>query len=193
MKKAWFILLALSLGLNAGVLFMHFASPESRHLVPPFLTHGNDRFQERVHDHGDHGDHPVFDRIMEHRMGRLADRLGLDGPQREHLSVTIETMIPRVLQQRENVATARESLREMYLAADMDPAAVRSAVKALNEAHATLDSLVAESILQEAEILSPEQRERFMKSMPWERHLHTGSDGADHRGRGGRGKGRRHQ
>ncbi len=195
MKKGWFILLTLSLGLNAGLLIVHFAGPMTHRFTPHSFSHnaghraggrqggGHAGWQDRIH--------PVLNRVMEHRMGRMADRMGLERSQRDELSMVLQSMIPLILEAKENVAIARESIREEYLTDNVDPLAVRTAVANLSLEQARLDSLVAEAMLQESVLLTREQRERYMRSMPWERHTRQGGGGGSprHRNRGESSKG----
>lgn len=195
MKKGWFILLTLSLGLNVGLLVVHFTGPMASCFIPPFFKQGPGQLAGPGYGGGNtpwqEGVRPVLDRVMKHRMGRMADRMGLEQSQRDQLGTVLESMIPLILQAKENVAIAREAIREEYLTEEIDSDAVRAAVAELNAQQTRLDSLVAEAMLQESLVLTSEQRERYMRSMPWARHHRSeGGGGPRHHGRGGTHEGR---
>jgi len=166
MKRGWFLVLAVSIGLNAGLLASAFvaerwrADPIPRPFLCPPGDHGPGRPCEI--ERGD---------FARHRLRRLADRLRLDAAQRSRMSAVIEEIMPLVIEERERVQETRLALREEYAKPEPDRPRVRSIVRELNGRQARLDSLVAESMLREADLLTPEQRARYFDAIPWEREI----------------------
>jgi hypothetical protein len=78
----------------------------------------------------------------------------------------------------------RASIREALAAPEIDEEAVRGLVAEMRSEQAQLDSLVAETMIREAEALTPEQRALYFDRMPW-----FGGDGPHGRGTGGPGHG----
>jgi hypothetical protein len=102
------------------------------------------------------------------RLECLARFLRLDEEQYAEMIRVREEMLPRILAERDEVQRARHAVREEYgKPAVVGPARIRLLVRSLTEAQARLDSLVAETMLQEAALLSVEQRTRYFESMPW--------------------------
>jgi hypothetical protein len=61
----------------------------------------------------------------------------------------------------------------------VEPDSIRSAVRELTGRKAVLDSLVTETMLQELDSLNPQQRERYLRILPWSR---AGAGGRGPRG-----------
>ncbi|MFH1279474.1 MAG: periplasmic heavy metal sensor [Candidatus Eisenbacteria bacterium] len=161
MKWSWVlvIVLALSIGLNIGLTIKTRSGverAEGRFDPPPFLRGPR----------GEKGGRPG--EFARHHIERLADRLGLDEEEREAMRAVASEMMPLILEQRTRVHEGRTAIHDAYGVAGVDPAHVRALVGELSRAQAKLDSLVAETMLREMETLSPEQREKYFRSMPWE-------------------------
>lgn len=164
MRYLLWILLLISLGLNVGLLVRSQDAPEGkpwRHdLVPP---------------EGGHGPGPGF---------------GGDGRRFTGLDLT-ETQHDRLMEMRgrwrEDLGPLRaemrsgfEEMRDLLREEDIDRERVAGARRRLAAIRAEVDSLVADHLLEELELLTPEQRERYLERMPWNRM-----------GGGGRGRGPR--
>ena len=185
MKRGWILVLALSIGLNAGLLVVIVAGPLGQGTFGrPF---------DRPHPGGGpmrgpspwrHGDSEMREQFLEHRLDRLAHRLDLDEEQQGDLAAIFEETWPRIFQIREKVRDIRDEIRMRYSEPVIDSEEVLELVGHLNEAQARLDSLVAETLIREAEILTPEQREGYLRAMPWERMLERGMG----KRKGGRGR-----
>jgi Spy/CpxP family protein refolding chaperone len=74
----------------------------------------------------------------------------------------------RIGEERGRVQKARHALREACQKPTPDAAEVRDLVRKINDAQARLDSLVAETMLREADVLTPDQRARYFEAVPWE-------------------------
>lgn len=170
MRRVGFVLLALSLGLNAGLLYTVIAHRHARgprdveHLGPP-----PDRPGPRGERRGPRGGGPSPDALpfAQRRLAHIADWLELDATQREAMRASLDASLPRVLAQRDAVRAARRRAAAQYLKPVVDPDSVRIAVRRLTAAQAALDSLVAEAMSREAKLLTPEQRARYFTAMPW--------------------------
>ena len=187
MRRGWFIFLALSLGLNAGLLVTVISGAGRTlgwHLRKHFVGELH-RPPGDIRDHWvpQHWDDPV--KLMHHRMQRLGDHLDLEEHQHDQMVNILEEMLPRILAQQDEVMRARVALRDECLSPQSDPARVREVVGRMNAAQATLDSLVAETMLCEGEVLTPEQRKRYFRAMPWRRWGECGRDAGPGRGRHG--------
>lgn len=178
MKWGWILLLGLSLGLNVGLSLKLFTGGDagigSR---PPAFLHRPPGMD------GGGGPPPDAEDFARHHLRRMADRLGIDDAQRGAMSAVIHDMMPRILEQREAVGRHRLAIHDEYEKNDPDPAVIRESVRELNRAQAVLDSLVAETMLHEADVLTPDQRREYFRAMPW-------SDDRGPRGRRGPGRGR---
>jgi Spy/CpxP family protein refolding chaperone len=173
MKRGWFLVLAISLGLNAGLLYTKLAAdrrPEGPRARPFIWCPG-----------GAGGGTPCAPAhpgdLARHRLGRLARWLGLSGETRARMEAIAEETMPKILAEREKVREARSALREEYRKPETDRERVHALIRDAIEAQARLDSIVAESMLREAELLTPEQRERYFRFVPWEREMGQGRDG----------------
>jgi Spy/CpxP family protein refolding chaperone len=192
MRRGWFIVLALSLGLNVGLLVTVISGAGRmlgwhlrRHFVgelhrPPADIRG--------HWVPQHWDDPV--KLMHHRMQHLGDHLDLEEHQHDQMVNILEEMLPQILTQQDEVVRARVALRDECLSQQSDPARVREVVGRMNAAQAKLDSLVTETMLCEGEVLTPEQRSRYFLAMPWHRWGERGHGAGQGRSRhGGQGPG----
>lgn len=180
MKRAWFVLLALSLGLNAGLLYTviaHRHAPGPRGFErmgpPPDRPGPPDKSLGLRPAHG----RPDGVAFARHRLGRMADWLNLDKAQREALRAILDETMPRILAQRDAVRAARHHAADQYLKPTVDPDSVRASVRRLNAAQASLDSLAAETMSREAKLLTPEQRSRYFTAMPWGERVGPDHDG----------------
>jgi Spy/CpxP family protein refolding chaperone len=83
------------------------------------------------------------------------------------------------------ITEKREILRSLVTSDEIDQDRIRRAIAELGREQAVLDSLVAETVLQEMSILDPDQRRRYLEMLPFEKDGRVGR-----RGRGGPGMGR---
>jgi Spy/CpxP family protein refolding chaperone len=170
MKRGWFLLLALSLGLNAGLAYTvisHRGMCRWAPSAPPMMAppgpdddHGMPPMRGGV-DMGD---------IARQRLARVSRWLNLDDRQREGLGAVLEDAMPRIMAQRDSVRDARRRAAAEYVKPVVDSEAIRLSVRRLNTAQARLDSLVSETMAREAALLTPEQRTRYFDAMPWGPH-----------------------
>jgi Spy/CpxP family protein refolding chaperone len=165
MRRGWLILLALSIGLNVGLVYMALAARSNAPPPGPPAT-----FIEPPAPGEPDGSGPVTvpcEPMLRRRMERMARRLGLDDGQRDRLNVILNETLPQILAGRTAVQRARMALQFEYGRVDLDSDRIRILSRELNAAQARLDSLVVETMLRESAVLSPEQRGRYFESMPW--------------------------
>jgi Spy/CpxP family protein refolding chaperone len=168
MSRGWFLALALSIGLNAGLLWVHFAGGPPG-FPPPLLRGGRPGPSEPMGARDP-------DHLVRMHLERMSAQLDLSDEQRRAVEATLRERVPRLLELRERVLESRRSVADAYRGRPLDGSRFRELVQNLRGAQAELDSITAELMLKEAEILTPEQRERYAEVMPW---------GLDRRGLGG--------
>ncbi len=189
MSKGWLLVLLVSLGVNLGLGYRIWSArldggaPSDFPVGPEaedggrFMPQGPDRWRE----------------MAGRRLQHLTRQLDLDQEQQDALRAIQEEHGRRI---QENLAALEEfrlELRGRMLAEGVDPAEVRQAIHAMGRRQAVLDSLVTETVLQELDVLRPDQRADYLELMPFERG--PGRSGRFHRsgprGEGQGGAGRR--
>jgi Spy/CpxP family protein refolding chaperone len=176
MKKGWVLVLLVSLGLNLGLglrLLGDRGGPEGRGYSRL------DRESRRTHGRWADQDTTARRKMFARRMDHIADRLELSAEQREVFrKVHMET--GRILmQKRVLISEKRDLLHDLVTSDEVDQDRIRRAIGELGQEQAVLDSLVAETVLQEMAVLDPDQRARYLEMLSFEK---------DHRG-GRRGRG----
>ena len=179
MKKGWVLVLLISLGLNLGLglrLLGDRGGPDGR----------RDSWQNREF-RGSRGrwadqDSVARKKMFTRRMDHIAGVLDLGPEQREvfrdvHMKTGRMLMRKRVL-----IAEKRDFLHTLVTSDSIDQEGIRGAIAELGRQQAVLDSLVAETVLQEMEVLEPGQRARYLEMLSFDK----GGAGPRH-GRGGRG------
>ncbi|MFH1842465.1 MAG: periplasmic heavy metal sensor [bacterium] len=165
MKRGWLVILLLSVGMNLGLgysVIMRNITPESDPAAH--------RFPETPRDmHPADQDSASLVRMVQERFGHVADRLELTPEQRSTFQQLKLAAVPFIRTNRQQVIRARQLLHAACTAETVSPESVRAYVSQLAHAQGRLDSLVTETLLQEMMLLSPEQRERYLEMMPWER------------------------
>jgi len=182
MKKIWVLVLLISLGLNLGLglrMFTDRGRPGDRR--GPHrgeLSHGfQGRWAER--------DSVTRQQMFNRRIDRMADTLGLDPDQREIFGRVHAETGRLLMRKRLVIAEKRSLLHDLVTSEVVDQDGIRAAIAELGQEQAVLDSLVAETVLQEMAVLDPDQRGRYLEMLSFEK------DGPGRmRGRGGRGSGR---
>lgn len=183
MKKGWLLVLLISLGLNLGLGF--------RLLGDRGGPGGRDGFRRTKEIRGERGRWAAHDsvarkKMFTRRLDHMADDLGLGPEQREafgkvHLGTGRLLMRKRVL-----IGEKWDLLHSLVTEERIDKESIRAAIADLGQEQAVLDSLVAETMLQEMEVLEPDQRARYLELLSFQK-------GGDGRGRGRGGRGTPHQ
>ncbi len=168
MRRGWFVLLALSIGLNAGLLYTALAG-RSQPPAPMPLAPGIDSIGMSAGDERDPAPAAaICEPIMRARMQRIAERLSLDEGQRAQMNTILSEMLPQILDGRDAVRRARLAVHTEYGQSQLDAARIRLLARDLNAAQAHVDSLVVETMLRESAMLSPPQRACYFESMSWD-------------------------
>jgi Spy/CpxP family protein refolding chaperone len=163
MKRGWIILLALSLGLNAGMGYV---------LLSNRADGGEGRGQDArlpgrrgVQGPMSHpGGPPEF---INERLRRAGDRLGLTEEQIKAMSDIMEEVMPELVKRREDIRDLRMQMREEYLRPEVDEARIHELRRETEAAQSELDSIMVKTMLREAKLLTPEQREAYFELMPF--------------------------
>lgn len=170
MSRGWFLALALSVGLNAGLLWVQLTGRGLPAGVPgpPFVGRRGPPPALVMHDP---------ERLVAFHLERMSAQLDLSQEQRTAIGDVLRERVPRLVELRERLVDVRRSVAEEYRSRPLDGSRFRAVVRTLRGTQADLDSLTAEVMLKEAELLTPEQREQYADVMPW---------GLDRPGPGGR-------
>jgi Spy/CpxP family protein refolding chaperone len=186
-SRRWVLVLALSIGLNLGLLWDEWE--DRREIAVPAFPGGPGPAERPPH--AGPGEGPGFrgpggapgPELVEWRLRRLSERLDLGEEQRERLRTASREVLDRLVERRDEARIQRAAIRALLTAAEIDTAAVRRAVRDLRRQEAVHDSLIAEIMIREAEVLTPEQREIYFDHLPWSDGGGRRHGGPGHRGR----------
>lgn len=154
MTRTLIILLALSVGLNVGLLVRGNGSDE---LPPP-----GDRRP---------GGPPVqFEQVMEHHLEQMTEGLSLRDDQIDEIRKTHDALFPAIRASHREVERLRNEAAKAF-GVEADPDRFRVRVAELSRAQVELDSLLTEVLLGESAVLGPEQRRRYVGHSPWSRRI----------------------
>lgn len=182
MKKIWVLVLLISLGLNLGFGLRMFTD---RGRSADRSGHHRGERTHRFQGHWAHGDSVARRQMFNQRMDRMADALGLDPDQREIFRRVHAETGRLLMRKRVVIAEKRDLLQDLVTSEVVDQDRIRTAIAELGQEQAVLDSLVAETVLQEMSVLDPDQRGRYLEMLSLEK------EGPGRmRGHGGRGAGR---
>lgn len=164
MKKGWLLILLVSLGLNLGLGLRQWQIRQEVSV----------RSGEQRHDRMEHPDRPAhalpdsgrWGDFARQRLQRMAERLDLSPGQVALLADAQETRGRLLHENRRQVESLRSSLHALMQVEPVDEDRVRSAIADLSRRQASLDSLAAEALLQEMQILEPDQRIRYLRMLP---------------------------
>jgi len=161
MKRLGYLVLALSLGLNAGLLWVHFQHRSGHE------RHGQRRPAGERGPRPDPRDPEVGKAMVERHLRRLQEELDLSSEQRAAIAAVWEQNLPAIRATRERLRGLRSEMRDGLAAAEIDSVALRALARQAAAAQVELDSLTAGTMLAEAHHLQPEQRRRYAEIMPW--------------------------
>ncbi len=156
-------MLALSLGLNAGLGYVQLSNR---------ADDGGDRYWKSVRPSGREVQGPMSHPggppgFIHERMRRAGDRLNLSEEQIQAMSDILEEIIPELVQRREHIWGLRTQMRDEYLRPQVDEARIHELRRQTEAAQSELDSVMVETMLREAKLLTPEQREAYFELMPF--------------------------
>ncbi len=190
MKKLLVLVILVSLGVNISLGIRlwqdnHRFSPRDRSWGPA------DRPGPGGPAGADGGESGVFwSGVMERRLNHVVHRLGLDQDQENAFRNTHQKAAERFLRQRNMVQEARRRLMVEASGEDFSGKRLRPLIAEVGRQQVKLDSMVTETMLQEMDILDPEQRLKYLRILPLNRFGSRGC-GPGHKPDFGSG-GRRH-
>ena len=172
MKRGWLMLLVVSLGLNAGLfgaaLYERLTRPERATAggAGRGWSRGREAWGEAALDTT--RGRAYWDSVSAQRVARLVDRLGLTREEGRSLLRLRQESVPRIMRLREGVWAARRQLQAAYSADPIDTTRVRNGLPRLALAQARVDSLVAQTMLDELALLNPDQKAAYLAALPWQ-------------------------
>lgn len=142
------ILLAVSVGLNAGMLYVNLA--------------GGDGGAEPRHPRRGAGP-PAGDigEAADTHLALMTRHLDLDAAQQQEIGDLLRAHLPGIMAARRAAGDANRRLGDLFAAPELDVAAFAAAVDAAGRARGRADSLAATLLVAEAGILTLEQRTTF--------------------------------
>ncbi len=156
-KRLIVLLLALSVGLNVGV-------------IATTLIHGWGDSQDQPplpgDGHPDQGPPPSPEQFVEIHLQGITRHLGLDVTQQQAIREVLEPHAPLLLELQSDVARTGRELAASFAAPEFDPQGFRQLAVAVGTARARMDSLSAVMLVAEGAVLTPEQRLRFSTVEP---------------------------
>jgi Spy/CpxP family protein refolding chaperone len=155
MRRLLVPILLVSIGLNLGLLYHQWRSPGDA-AKPRASREFRDRERREIEP----------DRLIDHRMRQMVRTLELAGDQEDRMRHVLERFVPEIVERRRTLTTAHRGLREELAQPDVDVERFRARVHELNEAQSSIDSLVAEAMLEETAVLEPGQRSRYLELSP---------------------------
>lgn len=181
MKKIWILILFISLGLNLGLGWRLMNNADSgKGTIHSQRERGSRTFQGRWADRDSVSRQEMFNR----RIDRMADTLGLDFEQREVFRRVHTQTGDLLMRKRLIISEKRDLLKDLVTSEEINQEKIRRAIAELGQEQAVLDSLVAETVLQEMAVLSPEQRAGYLEMLSFEldgRGGRRGKGGPGHR------------
>lgn len=157
------ILLAVSVGLNVGVVAMTILhrTTGTRGGPPPGPGGGA---------RPEHGAPPGAEQLVEGHLQGMTRHLDLDPGQQEAIRAVMERHAPQLMALQREVTLAGQRLSEAYAAPVFDTDRFERLTADTGAARARLDSLSAVMLVQEAAVLTPQQRRAFAAVAP---SIHT--------------------
>lgn len=156
-KRLIALLLALSIGLNVGViattLFQDWRDSQGK----PTLPGGG---------HPDQGPPSSPEQLVDVHLQGITRHLGIDVTQQQAIREVLELHAPQLLELQAEVARTDRELSEAFAAPEFDPERFRRLAAAVGAARARLDSLSAVMLVAEAAFLTPQQRVKFSAAAP---------------------------
>ena len=165
MKRTWLLLLLLSFGLNIGLGYAVLSrrGAETDVMSPAPARRGSGR-GIALQDSAQASTGENWNR----RLNRICRRLQLEPAQEKAFRQVRLEMMPEIDTRRHEVQQARRALHLSCLDPETPPDQVRQRVHTLTVAQGRLDSMVTETLLRELALLTLDQRQRYVATMPWE-------------------------
>lgn len=158
-KKLIYLLLALSIGLNIGVIGTTVVHRGKR-LPPPRPPGPPTGGQHQP------GQRPDPARIVEDHVRGMTQHLNLNSEQQQAIRAILERYATQLTALQVEVEETSQRLPEAYADPAIDPDQFQQLVAEASNARAQLDSLSAVMLMAEAAVLTPEQRQKFAEVAP---------------------------
>jgi len=167
MKQLWFLALALSMGVNAGLVYIALSNREGGSTAGD-QSRGAGGEERRGGDRrGQPGSSDDSESIIRSHLDRMSQDLGLDARQRSAIGAVHERLLPRIMEERRRMDALRGQVTARYSQEAIEPEGFRALVREVSGAKATIESLVTEAMLGEAAVLTYEQRQKYVRAAPW--------------------------
>lgn len=163
MKRVLFIIMAVSLGLNAGLLYVRYLDRPGMQPPP-----GIEKQRQRM------GQRPSPEVMIQHQMQAKTRHLKLSEQQQGQIRKILEEHLPTMAAFRNESGLYQDELAALYGAPQFDVQAFREAGRLAAQARSSADSLSALILSLEAEVLTPQQRISFAEVAPMN---HSGPGG----------------
>jgi Spy/CpxP family protein refolding chaperone len=166
--KRWILvlLLLLSIGLNLGLLLQRGREKKERQ------ERREARLEMRGEPGGDSRSRPLLERLV----GRMVERVGVEGEQRERFVAIQENFFSGTVAKRERLRQSHRALRENLSAPQPDRALAETQIAEITAAQKEIEAAFLDNYFATIAILDPDQRERYNRLMsdlrrfrPWER------------------------
>ncbi len=167
MIRSLFIIMAVSLGLNAGLLYVRYMDRPTGPFPEGHERPGKER-----------GAQPGPEMIVNHQLKAKTEHLGLDNLQQEKIRVILEENLPRMVEFRQRTEEAQAQMSALYGQAPFDEAAFLSMGRLAAQSRTSADSLSAVILSLEAEVLTDQQRKSFAEVAPMHQMGPEGPRGA---------------
>jgi Spy/CpxP family protein refolding chaperone len=163
MKKILYLLLALSLGLNTGLLVATLMKP-----APPLPPQGQFPPGDGPGQPPDRRDGPQRDpaHLVDGHLAGMTQHLELGPEQQRQLRAILERSAPELMGLQREVEISGRRITEAYAAPDFDLEEFLRLVRETSVARTALDSLSAALLVEEAAILTVEQRIKYAEVAP---------------------------
>lgn len=162
MKRTLLIILAFSLGLNAGLGW--YLGTARKHAPgrqgPPPRENANAGRTDSSPTPGD------TESVINAHLATLHRDLGLDDAQVSALRALLGAKMPEMAVLLHRTTEANRRISDAYAVADLDTVRFRELVAAASAARTRADSLSSVILLAEADILTPQQRTKFAHTAP---------------------------
>jgi len=154
MKKVLYLLLALSIGLNAGLLIVQQSKPPR---PGPGPRGGPPGERPRPMDP---------EAIVENHLNGMTRHLDLDEEQQQAIRMVLETHMPQLSEARRQLDEANRRISDAFRAPGFDPVTFKELSRQATRARSRADSLSSLMLIGEAAVLTNEQREKYAEVAP---------------------------
>ena len=150
-RRLVYLLLAISIGLNVGVIATTIVHQTRAPAGPPPGPGGGP---------GPEGA-PDPQQLVDGHLRGMTRPLDLNPEQQQAIRVVLERHAPKLVEFQAEVAETGRHLSDAYAAPDFDPDRFRQLTAAASAARSRLDSLSTAMLVAEAAVLTPAQRRKF--------------------------------